>query len=206
VASRWLNYGIATDRLLVIDVDPRSGGDKAWEKMWRQPTRYLPHTWEVITGGEGRHVLFANPAGIKGGTLTKGVDLKGVGGYIVGVGSRHISGNYYRWAPQCSPKEATLHNPPQWLLDEIGKTQSKPGERKPSQHWDELLETGFVDGTLNNNFIQIIGHLIGCRVDPELAWHAVRCINLCAPDPGDELKIEALFDRIVARECNKRGL
>jgi bifunctional DNA primase/polymerase-like protein len=96
----WLNYGLVTDPFLVIDVDPRHGGDKTWEKLYRQPSRYLPHTWEALTGGGGRHIFFANPHGIKCGSLAAGVDLKGVGGYVVGVGSWHLSGKQYRWAPQ----------------------------------------------------------------------------------------------------------
>ena len=43
----WLNYGVLTDKLLVIDVDPRNGGDKAWAEMSAQPTRAVPHTWRV---------------------------------------------------------------------------------------------------------------------------------------------------------------
>ena len=62
----WLNYGIATGPLLVVDIDPRNGGDKQWEKLYRKPSRYLPHTWEVITGSGGRHIIFANPTGIGG--------------------------------------------------------------------------------------------------------------------------------------------
>ena len=66
MADAWLNYGIATGPLLVVDIDPRNGGDKQWEKLYRKPSRYLPHTWEVITGSGGRHIIFANPTGIGG--------------------------------------------------------------------------------------------------------------------------------------------
>jgi hypothetical protein len=129
------NYGIATGSLLVIDIDPRSGGDREWEKLYRK--NYLVHTWEVITGGGGRHIIFANPTGVRCSKFANGIEAKAHGGYIVGVGSRHISGKFYHWAPQCSPKEAQLMDPPQWVLDEIGKTQ-QPGERLPPETWTIL--------------------------------------------------------------------
>ena len=152
-------------------------------------------------------MIFANPTGIKCGKLTKGIDVKGHGGYVVGVGSSHLSGKPYRWAAQCSPKETELKNPPQWLLDEIGKTDTAaPTERKSPGFWDDILETGFVNGTRNDSYLRIAGHLIGCGVDPAIAWHALRCINLCSPDPEDEAKVEGVFDRVVALECAKRGV
>ena len=83
----------------------------------------------------------------------------------------------------CSPQDAPLAEPPSWLLDEIAKKQTAPGERRPPEFWDELIEQGFVNGTRNNSFTSIAGHLIGCGVDPQFAWYAIRCINLCAPEP-----------------------
>ena len=81
----WLNYGISTDKLLVIDVDTKNDGLKTWRDMSTQPTRAVPHTWQVKTGSGGLHVIFDNPeAKVRNGELDKGVDLRGIGGYIVG--------------------------------------------------------------------------------------------------------------------------
>ena len=65
---------------------------------------------------------------------------------------------------------------------------------------------GFVNGTRNNSFTSIAGHLIGCGVDPQLAWYSIRCINLCAPEPEDEAVLEGIFHRVTDREIRKRGL
>jgi Bifunctional DNA primase/polymerase, N-terminal len=205
----WLNYGITTDPFVVIDVDPRHGGTEEWQKLYRRPTRGLPHTWEAVTGGGGRHIFFANPTGVKCGKIGKGVDVKAIGGYVVGVGSRHVSGKHYRWAPQCSPAEAKLADPPPWLLEEIAKTtpsSGEQGERRPPEFWDEILGQEFVNGTRNESYLRIAGHLIGCGVDPAIAWCAIRCINVCSPDPEDEAKLRGVFDRVCALECDKRGL
>jgi Bifunctional DNA primase/polymerase, N-terminal len=202
----WLNYGIATTLFVVVDVDPRNGGDKTWKELSRKTTHYVPHTWQVRTGGGGEHILFKNPDGIAGCALGKGVEIKAVGGYIVGVGSLHLSGKTYQWTPGCTPADAPLADPPQWLLDEIGKTQPQEGERKPAEYWDDLVEAGLVEGNRNLAFRSIIGHLLGVGADPVIAWEAVRCINLCAPDPEDEEKLDGLFNRIQALELKKRGL
>lgn len=83
----WLNYGIVTDTLPTIDIDPRNGGDKAWRELLGT-TRPDIHTWRVVTGGGGQHIICSTTATpVVSGKLARGVDVKGVGGYIVGVGS-----------------------------------------------------------------------------------------------------------------------
>src|SRR5262245_25890007 len=56
----WLNYGVTTDKLLVIDVDTKNDGRGTWRSMWMVPTRALPNTWTVRTGSGGLHVIFDN--------------------------------------------------------------------------------------------------------------------------------------------------
>src|SRR5262245_50703619 len=54
------NVGIVTgwkSGLLVLDVDPRHGGDESLLELERQHGS-LPHTIEVLTGGGGRHLYF----------------------------------------------------------------------------------------------------------------------------------------------------
>jgi Bifunctional DNA primase/polymerase, N-terminal len=199
-----LNYGVVTDPFLVVDA--RHAGLETWERLWRQPKRHLPHTWEVLTGGGGKHVIFANPAAVRSGNLAKGLDIKAVGGYVVGVGSTHISGNQYRWAPQCAPNQAKLADPPQWLLDELGKQQPQ-GERIAPGHWEDLFAGSITNGSRNQSFIQVIGHMLGVGVDPFIAWTAVRCMNLVlSVPPEDEETLSGLFNRVMNLELKKRGL
>ena len=157
-------------------------------------------------GGRRRTHYCSEHRHVRCGTLAKGVDIKAVGGYVVGAGCNHISGKSYQWTPGCSPQDAPLAEPPSWLLEEIAKKQTTPGERRPPEFWDELIEQGFVNGTRNNSFTSIAGHLIGCGVDPQLAWYSIRCINLCAPEPEDEAVLEGIFHRVTDREIRKRGL
>ena len=86
----WLNYGVLTDKLLVIDIDPRNGGDQSWAAMSAQPTRAVPHTWRVRTGGGGEHLIFRNTLGVRCGDLDRGIEIKAKGGYVVGVDVPHM--------------------------------------------------------------------------------------------------------------------
>jgi len=105
IASWWrtrpdANIGIPTGKtsgLLVVDVDPRNGGDESLEDLVRKYGP-LPETAEQITGGGGRHLVFRHSGSIGlPKTLAPGIDLKGDGGYIVVAPSIHPSGRKYDW-------------------------------------------------------------------------------------------------------------
>lgn len=95
------NIGLVTGAasgLVVLDVDPRHGGDKSLVE-WESRYGHLPVTLECLTGGGGRHLYFAhpgNPVKNKVG-LAPGLDLRGDGGYVVAPPSVHISGGIYQW-------------------------------------------------------------------------------------------------------------
>jgi hypothetical protein len=61
----WANIGVATGAtsgLLVIDVDPRSGGTDSPARL-ESLMGSLPVTLTAATGGGGRHLFFAHPGG-----------------------------------------------------------------------------------------------------------------------------------------------
>ena len=63
--TRWpdANIGIPTGKtsgLLVVDIDPRNGGDESWESLVSKGGS-LPATAEQITGGGGRQVPASGP-------------------------------------------------------------------------------------------------------------------------------------------------
>ncbi len=111
---RWpdANLSVVTGVLsgvVVLDVDPRHGGDESLGKLEAR-NGALPQTVEAVTGGGGRHIYFAHPGrevrnrvGIE-----PGLDLRGDGGTIVLPPSIHPSGNPYRWRPGHAPDEIAL--------------------------------------------------------------------------------------------------
>ena len=82
------NVGVLTGRrsnLVVLDVDPRHGGDEALA-VFAAKHGPLPETATVDTGGGGRHFYFLCPPGdepVKSITIATGLELKGDGTFVV---------------------------------------------------------------------------------------------------------------------------
>ena len=112
------NVGIACDErsgLLVLDVDPRNGGDVNLDALVERHGP-LPETPEALTGGGGRHFVFRRPvAPTFRSRLCSGVDVK-ANGYIVVPPSVHESGRSYAWEASSRPDEIPLADLPPWAL------------------------------------------------------------------------------------------
>lgn len=113
------NVGVVTGALsglVVLDVDPRHGGNESLRKLERKRGR-LPKSVESITGGGGRHVYFSHPGGTVHNrtNIEPGIDLRGDGGCIVTPPSVHPSGKRYRWKKGQAPGEVKLARLPDWL-------------------------------------------------------------------------------------------
>lgn len=93
------NVGIATGAvsgLLVVDIDPRNGGDESCLKLMDQGKVFPRGGPRVLTHSGGDHLYYAYPnVPIKKmATIAKGIDLKGDGGYVVAPPSRGKEGRY----------------------------------------------------------------------------------------------------------------
>jgi hypothetical protein len=119
------NIGLACGgKLVVIDVDPRHGGDKSLSELEAQHGAI--ETVCVNTGGGGSH-LYLSPNGtqVRGRIgLMPGIDIKSNGCYVVAPPSRHISGKLYQWE-ETAPRELTPV--PAWLVE---LTNNGAGNRK----------------------------------------------------------------------------
>ena len=201
----WLSYGIVTDALLVIDVDKKHGGLESWADMCGEPTRGLLHTWQVRTGGGGLHIMFENTPQIRSGKLDTGVDIRGVGGYIVGPCCPHRSGKRYEWLPQCSPKDTPLDVPPDWL-PAIIRTRSHLGRPTSLQDWRKIAGTRLPNGERTTGLLRIMGHVISNSptLDPGvlrelfLGWNR----GMCDPPKADREVVE-MVENLIVREHNK---
>jgi len=102
--------------ILVLDVDGDEGREALRELEARNSP--LPETWRSRTGN-GEHIWFRYPEGreIEGsvGKIGAGLDVRGIGGYVVGPGSWHENGVQYRWLE--APGGLDLADAPAWLLD-----------------------------------------------------------------------------------------
>jgi hypothetical protein len=197
----WLNYGVWCATLLVIDIDPRHGGDAAWAAISGQPTRAVPHTWRVRTGGGGEHIYLQNTIGVSGGDLDKGVEIKGKGGYIVGPACLHESGKRYAWQPQCSPKDAPLAPPPAWLAGLITH-RTYLGKTMAPREWVRIARERYAEGHRRSALLRIVGKLAtvpgNCSqlvAELMLAWNEARC-----DPPLPESEVSSVVEDIFTRE------
>jgi hypothetical protein len=107
------NVGIACASLLVIDVDPRNGGDRTLSALLEAHGPF-PTTPTQRTGGGGLHYLFERPAVPLFSKLKNGVDvIHGSRRYIVAGPSRLMTGGRYEWL---TPPGLPLVAAPDWLL------------------------------------------------------------------------------------------
>jgi hypothetical protein len=100
----------AASGLVVVDIDPRSGGDESLGGLVR--SGLLPPTARVVTGANGQHLYYRHPGQhIPSRPLPgwRGVDIKGDGGYVVAPPSTHprTGRPYFRVDDGRTPVEMT---------------------------------------------------------------------------------------------------
>lgn len=193
--ARWpsANIGIALPvTVLVIDVDPRNGGDQG---MARLEARHgpLPATATVVSGrGDGgRHHYFARPNGpLTGRGLPEGIDLKvGGRGYVVAPPSLHpATGRPYRWE-----RLGPIAPPPRWLTGLLtpAPPPPRPERHQPSGHgsmpWLVRHVTDLTEGNRNAGL-----YWAACRA----AEHGM--LDQMAPDLAAAARTIGLDDREIA--------
>lgn len=104
------SFGVLVNGYLVVDIDPRNGGNDGYESLCDALDVELADEagFTVKTGGGGRHIYYKLPEEIKlrsHDRRFKGIDFKS-SGFVVGCGSFHKSGNFYE-AEHGSPSEIT---------------------------------------------------------------------------------------------------
>jgi hypothetical protein len=77
----YANVGLATGKVVVLDVDNRHDGDATLAKLETEQGS-LPATWRSVTGGGGEHIFFTTSTSIPNsvGTIGEGLDIRGTGG------------------------------------------------------------------------------------------------------------------------------
>lgn len=210
------NIGVVTDRLVVIDVDPRHGGDESFAALERE--HEIPPTWRVVTGGGGEHVIFACPESVEVANvvaeqrddppLGRGIDIRARGGYIVAPPSRHISGRPYAWSVDHHPRDVPLALAPDWLIERLSQrsrqAEDDSGAITSSTAWKRLTDK-IVREYRDAAAAQIIGHLLRRWVDPHLAAGLMHAWNQTYVDPPlTDQELKDVVNRIARLEDKRR--
>lgn len=194
------NIAIATGSVVVLDIDPRHGGDRSLADLERAHGQ-LPPTWRVRTGGGGMHIYFTAPTGASvcnsAGKLGDGIDVRGRGGYVVAPPSRHISGRHYEWA--AGKDVAPI---PSWV---VAAAQEPKQATTLATDWRNLVRNGVAEGKRNDAAARLAGHLLRRYVDPHVTLELVMAWNVsrCTP-PLPPLEITTIVNSIAKRELTRR--
>ena len=134
------NVGIATGHgIVVLDVDIKHHegkyGDETLQELEKEHGP-LPDTWEVITGGGGRHLYFKCDDPDLGNRVrfAPDLDFRGKDGVVIAPPSVHANGNRYVWEAAHEPRDTDLAPLPDWLHDLIlkaNKTTEKAKKEVP---------------------------------------------------------------------------
>ncbi|HEY8415466.1 MAG TPA: bifunctional DNA primase/polymerase, partial [Thermaerobacter sp.] len=138
-----IGFGVVTGSvsgIVVLDVDPRNGGDIAGKP--------IPPTPAERTPSGGWHFYFRDPGGVKGHVeLAPGLELIGEGSYVVCSPSPG-----YTWYELLTPDDVEPADCPAWLLSMLqakarvsgstsqvskilGRSEAKPKTQAPRAAW-----------------------------------------------------------------------
>lgn len=142
------NIGLATGpEVTVLDIDPRHGGDEALRDLEAKHGP-LPETVQVSTGSGGTHYYFLVPAGEtvcnSAGKLGTGLDVRGVGGYVLAPPSLHPTGGRYIWEVAHHPDDVPCEPMPAWMI----RLLSDPSANAAASHANGKIPAGQRNDTL----------------------------------------------------------
>lgn len=166
------NVGIATGEksgVFVLDVD----GEKGEESLVDLETTFgkLPQTYEVETS-RGRHLYFAQPAGVRtksqaSGEIGSKLDVRGDGGQVVAPPSVHPeTKKQYKVRREMQPAVA-----PKWLLDLVNVAHRKAALA------DNQIPDKVRSGKRNAEMTRVAGKLRRIGLQPEEMFRAMLQIN-----------------------------
>lgn len=128
------NVAIACgEGLVVLDVDPRHGGDASLRELEHEHGDII--TLTARTGGGGMHLYLRGDLPQRVG-FRPGLDLKAAGGYVIAPPSMHESGRRYEWVASGDLPRAP-QPVPAWLariIDPPRSTATLPSAWSPSNH------------------------------------------------------------------------
>ena len=175
--QKWpnANIGITLGGLVVVDIDPRNGGDAS------MLPHELPITCFARTGGGGSHHLYASPDGVKyNAHPATGIDVKsGPGAYIVVEPSIHESGQKYCWLDETEPWAMKPAPAPEWLKRRETQAPSAPAP-----------DGAIPSGGRNDALTRMAGAMRRRGMTPQAIEAALLVENQrCSPPlDGDEVK------------------
>lgn len=197
-ANVLIRTGKVGDRYLVVmDVDPRHGGRESFDAL--RASNEIPDTWTVNTGGDGAHFFMwsKHPVKNSANVVAPGIDVRGVGGYVIAAPSTHASGKRYSWAKGASPDDMVLAEAPAWLVARAGLAGTRVKIDPKDIQGADISE--LCEGGRNMALASIAGHLRRPGLGERSILAALRVLNedRCKP-PLDDWEVERIARSIAS--------
>jgi Bifunctional DNA primase/polymerase, N-terminal/Family of unknown function (DUF5906) len=198
------NIAVATGAesgVFVVDIDPKNGGNETLAALVKK-NGALPTTWMVRTGSGGTHYYFHWPdfdVANSQGVLGRGIDVRGVGGYVIAPPSVHPNGNRYEWLV---PLNTPLANAPEWVLKRL---QTKPSHLRIVSSTNKSEGPRWKIGERNDPLFRLACSLRSRGTSVEtiraalITEYETNCERVEEERAKDLVKVNAIVDRVVAK-------
>ncbi len=187
-ANAAANWGVFAggSGLCVIDLDKKEGRDGEASLMDLELAEgSLPTTLTVRTPTGGKHLYFVGNIKNSVDTLGRGIDTRGVGGYVVAPGSVvEVNGNDCSYTLELDVPAAAA---PEWIAKRLGDT-TKTALERPDDH---AVEKSISQGGRDNELTRWAGVLRGQGLAVEEMEAALLVMNelRCNPPlPEEDVK------------------
>jgi putative DNA primase/helicase len=190
------NIGVSTgEQIFVLDVDTKTGGDLSLEQLVRKHGP-LPDTRQQQTPTGGRHYVFRAPdfpVSNSQSMLAPGLDIRGVGGYIVAAPSLHpATGRPYVWDGLDPLEKQPLCEAPAWLLQAL-----KNGLRCHNG-LQRLVPNKIPKGQQHSYLVSVAGSMRARGLEFPEIFAALRVINRTrCTEPGPEKNIRQIAESVA---------
>ncbi len=129
--------------LVILDRDPRNGGNETLEQI-QGHRGALPETVTEESGGGGGHYIFGSKVAVGACKAGPGLDVLGAEKYCVITPSKHESGGSYAWALGLGPDDVDIADAPAWLLEGAEKVEARPAREGEGTARDTILGEAFL--------------------------------------------------------------
>lgn len=199
------NIAIATDGLIVIDVD---GDSNPWLRDDPEKLLELAQAPIALTPNGGRHYVFRAAKGkrIRGSAsrLADRVDIRADGNYIVVAPSVLAGGKAYRWVAALDLPVESLPEPPNWLqnqLDRLASGQSAAGMVRPDAKAPTITA-----GARNSSLASVAGWMRRYGFSARVMRSALHEFNVerCQP-PLESQEVDEIVASVARYEPSEVG-
>ena len=204
------NWGVATgikSGVFVVDVDPYHAGAETLASL-EDEFGPLPATWEVLTGGGGRHLYFRYPTRAFKSTTA----LASSGPASTAAAMADWSSRRQAATKAAAPMPGTSTPTPTSSRSPICRHGSSPGSidrrqanGRPPEEWLQLVTDPVTESRRSDRLVKLAGHLLRRFVDPVVtlelltSWNAARC-----SPPIDDAELKEAIERICELEMTRR--